>query len=233
MHIHYLQHVPFEDLGSMTPWFQDRGDRLSVTRLYQDDPLPDPETPDTLIVMGGPMGVADDEQFPWLTAEKAFLDAFIRETNKPVLGICLGAQLIAHVLGAGVTRSPGREIGWFPVEPHPAFAASRWGHCLESNMPVFHWHGDAFELPQGALPVGRTPACRHQGFVVDDRILGLQFHLETTPESARRLVEECGGELDGSSHVQSAREILAAPAEYYEAINSAMVKLLHRWLANA
>lgn len=233
MHIHYLQHVPFEDLGSMAPWFRDRGDRLSVTRLYRDDPLPRPDAPDALIVLGGPMGVMDDRQHPWLKAEKAFLDAFIRRTDKPVLGICLGAQLIAHVLGAGVSRNPEREIGWFPVEPHPDFAASRWGNCLAADMPVFHWHGDTFELPEGALPVGHTPACRHQGFVVDDRILGLQFHLETTPESARRLVDECGDELDGSPHVQSAREILDAPADYYEAINAAMTRFLHLWLAQA
>ncbi len=233
MNVHYLQHVPFEDLGSMEPWLRAQGHRLSATHLYRGEVLPEPSAPDALIVMGGPMNVADDAQHPWLTAEKDFLEAFIRETDKPVLGICLGAQLIAHVLGARVGRNAAPEIGWFPVTPDPAFSASRWGHCLEPGMPVFHWHGDSFDLPAAALPVGHTSACANQGFVLDDRIVGLQFHLETTAESARHLVRACGDELDGSRYVQSADAILAAPKERYEAINRAMSELLHLWLTPA
>lgn len=229
MRIHYLQHVPFEDLGSMAPQLSSRGHELSVTHLYRGEPLPAVDGFDALIVMGGPMGVKDESRYPWLAAEKVFLHQLMTETHTPVLGVCLGAQLIADVLGAPVARNPHREIGWFPLALDPRFVASPWGGCLKNGELVFHWHGDTFALPDGALPIASSAACEHQGFIIDDRIVGLQFHLETTPQSADALLRECADELDGSAYVQSAEAIVAEP-ERFECINEAMGRLLDSWL---
>ena len=115
MRVHYLSHVPFEKLGTMETWLEQRGARLSATRFYQGEPLPEPEQLDTLIVMGGPMGADDEARYPWMAAEKRFIEQCIA-ADKKVLGVCLGAQLIARVLGAPVTANPEPEIGWFPVQ---------------------------------------------------------------------------------------------------------------------
>ena len=114
MHVHYLKHVPFEGLGSMESMFIERGCDLSRTCMYEDQSLPSIHDIDALIVMGGPMGVNDDDSYPWLTLEKEFIESVIK-LDVPVMGVCLGAQLIANVLGAPVTKNVHEEIGWFPV----------------------------------------------------------------------------------------------------------------------
>ena len=229
MRIHYIQHVPFEDPGSLLPELTGMGHQLSGSHPYRGDPLPTQADFDALMVMGGPMGVQDEALYPWLAAEKALIGAVCRDTPKPVLGICLGAQLIAAALGAPVTRNPVPEIGWFPLYLDPALAASPWGRCFDDGQPVFHWHGDTFALPEGALPLGYSDGCGHQGFVIDNRIVALQFHLETTAESAAALIRECGDELVEGPFVQSAETILADPARF-QRINQVASRLARLWL---
>jgi GMP synthase-like glutamine amidotransferase len=224
MRIHCLQHVPFEGLGSMGPYFQKKGHPVSHTHLYLGQPCPSPSDFDWLVVMGGPMGVHDDAKYPWLPAEKRFIAESI-DQGRHVLGICLGAQLIADVLGARVVKNRHREIGWFPIHPAKEIASTLLGPVFPAPLEVFHWHGDTFEIPSAGVPFASSEACQNQGFMVGDRVVGLQFHLETTPESARALVENCGDELDGSAYVQSGEEILAAPAKF-AAINGVMTALL-------
>jgi GMP synthase-like glutamine amidotransferase len=118
MRIHSLQHVPFEDIGSLAQEIATKGHSLSTTHWYKGDSAPALDSFDVLIVMGGPMGVYDDDIYPWLTAEKELIAKAIA-ADKKVLGICLGAQLIAYVLGAKVTRNVHREIGWFPLQINP------------------------------------------------------------------------------------------------------------------
>ncbi len=224
MRVHALYHVPFEAIGSMADYFSRRGDRLSVSRLYQDDRLPQCEDFDLLIVMGGPMGVHDEARFPWLTREKRFLANAAAE-GKRVLGICLGAQLLAHAAGAAVRRNPHREIGWFPVTRDAAVQATVLRDCLPPVFDAFHWHGDTFELPAGARPLGASRACPNQGFVIGDRVVGLQFHLETTPHTAAELIENCRAELDGSRFVQDPADMLARP-QRFQRINAVMERVL-------
>src|SRR5690606_27194814 len=147
LRIHYLQHVPFEDPGSLLPALANLGHGVAGSHPYRGDPLPRVDDFDALIIMGGPMGAEDEAIHPWLAAEKALIGEVCRHTAKPVLGICLGAQLIASALGAPVTRNPQPEIGWFPLHLDDAFAASPWGQCFDDGAPVFHWHGDTFALP--------------------------------------------------------------------------------------
>lgn len=233
MHIHYLQHVPFEGLGSIQPQLLSLGHRISSTRLYDGEIPPPTSQIDALVILGGPMGVGDEHQYPWLKAEKIYISSTITDTSIPVLGICLGAQLLANALGGTVTRNSCREIGWFPLRLSPEFLASPWGGCLEQGSTVFHWHGDTFTLPPGTIPLGSSNACRNQGFAMGTRILGLQFHLETTPSNAHHLLNECASELDGSNYVQSANEILQVPDHYYENINNAMGQILQVWLSRS
>ncbi len=224
MNIHYLQHVPFEGLGSMEGFFRNAGHCLGRTRLFAGEALPGLNQVDWLIIMGGPMGVYDEDRFPWLSREKKFIEQACTGRKK-VLGICLGAQLIAEVLGAGVRKNRYREIGWFHVQPASECSATCIGPAFSQQMEVFHWHGDTFDLPEKSTRICSSEACRNQGFIVEDRIVGLQFHLEATMESASALLENCSDELDNSRYVQTAEEILSDPARFDKS-NRVMEKIL-------
>lgn len=223
MHAHYFQHVPFEGLGSIEPWLQKTGCHIAGTLFFQSATLPDPDKIDILIVMGGPMGVHDEKQFPWLAAEKAFIRDFIR-SGKPVLGICLGAQLIACAMGAGVYPGSGKEIGWFPI--HGTTEAGDPAFAFPPSLEVFHWHGDTFDLPEGAVRLARSKGCKNQAFQFGKSVIGLQFHLETTPESARNIVSNCRDELVPAQYIQTEQEILSGDPERFRAINSVMDNVL-------
>jgi len=228
MRIHYLQHVPFEGLGSMENFFLDHHCSITCTPLYQTEELPQPSQFDLLIIMGGPMGVYDEAQYPWLKTEKKFIEQAIN-TGKPILGICLGAQLLATVLGAKVYPNKFREIGWFELIKSEQIKNSFLDAVLPKQFDVFHWHGDTFDLPAGAKLVGSSQACTNQGFVLNEKIIGFQFHLETTPESAQNLITHCQDELDNSTFVQTPEQILA-PAEKFAQINKVMNLLLEKFI---
>lgn len=229
MKIHWLQHVAFEGLGSIEKWAQEKGHALSCTRFFAGEPLPALAAFDLLIVMGGPMGVHDQDKYPWLQEEKTFLRRVIA-AGKPVLGVCLGAQLLADVLGAQVMANTEKEIGWFPVERASDVSAHSIAERLERVLPVrqtvFHWHGDTFTLPAQAIRLYSSAACVNQAFVYEERVMGLQFHLETTPASVMALVENCRAELVPAAWIQKEAEILGAGGDVFAEINSWMGALL-------
>ncbi|MFZ1983777.1 MAG: type 1 glutamine amidotransferase [Desulfatitalea sp.] len=210
----------------MAPYFQRNGHPLGATRLYLDETLPAMDAFDGLIVMGGPMGVHDEARYSWMQREKAFLKAAI-VAGKRVLGICLGAQLIADVLGAAVTKNRYREIGWFPLTVAAQVEQTFLRGVLPPVFDVFHWHGDTFAIPVGAVPLAASAACTNQGFILDDCIVGFQFHLETTPDSAAALLENCRDELDGSRYVQPEAEMMAQPGRFAQ-INAVMERVLEK-----
>ncbi len=220
MRIHYLQHVPFEDPANIAIWAQEKGHHVTRSMLCKDEPLPDVNDFDWLVIMGGPMGVYDESLHPWLVPEKQFIIAAIK-ANKIVLGICLGAQLVAEALGGRVTKNKVKEIGWFPVtldmEAH-RFAVF---HKFPKQFMCFHWHGDTFELPKKCERIASTPACWNQAFQFGDRVFGLQFHLEFSVQTIERLICHLGHELqEASPYIQSADEILK------QATNTAYTKSL-------
>lgn len=223
MRAHYLQHVPFEGLGSIEFWLQDAEYKISSTQFFKSDVLPEVEDIDFLVVMGGPMSATDETEYPWLINEKKYIRSAI-EAGKPVLGICLGAQLIANSVGGKVFQNSVKEIGWFPVEAvesegTPAFQ-------FPQEIEVFHWHGETFSLPKGAVQIAKSKGCENQAFQIGSNAIGLQFHLETTPLSARAIVENCRNELVEGKYIQSEAEILSAPQERYSLINNLMEKVL-------
>ncbi|MCD6534755.1 MAG: type 1 glutamine amidotransferase [Deltaproteobacteria bacterium] len=226
MRIHYLQHVPFEGIGSMETYFINCGCRLSSTQLYLDESFPELHDFDWLIVMGGPMGVADESQYTWMSKEKAFIKSSI-ESGKIVLGICLGAQLIAEALGAKVYKNYDREIGWFPIDIPEQVNNTILRGVFPQGIEVFHWHGETFDIPVSGILLASSKACQNQGFIVDNRIVGLQFHLETTLDSAKALVENCRNELDGSKFIQNEKEMLAQESRFLH-INQVMIAVLER-----
>ncbi|MCU7843498.1 MAG: gamma-glutamyl-gamma-aminobutyrate hydrolase family protein [Candidatus Thiodiazotropha sp. (ex Monitilora ramsayi)] len=220
---HYLQHVPFEALGSIEPWLLEAGYETSCSRLYASPKLPKPDQIDFLIIMGGPMSVDDERDFPWLKEEKRFIREFIA-SGKPTLGICLGAQLIANALGARVYPNPEKEIGWFPIQPVSSPDSNHYR--FPASTEVFHWHGETFDLPAGAQRIAQSVACRHQGFQIGSSVIGLQFHLETTPASAQAIITNCRDELQPAAYIQTEAEILSASPAQYLAINGLMEEVL-------
>ena len=223
MRVHYLQHVPFEGLGSIETSLTAAGCQISCTRLYEDATFPDCSEFDLLVVMGGPMSVNDEHEYPWLVPEKQFVRAAVSE-GKRLLGICLGAQLIASSLGAPVYASTHKEIGWYPISGTTPSDNSAFRFPRE--LEVFHWHGETFDLPEDSVLLASSEGCKNQAFQIGTNIIGLQFHLETTPESARDLVAHCGDELVPARYVQTQSEILQAPTARYLAINRLMADLL-------
>lgn len=211
LRIHYLQHVEFEDAANIVPWAEARGHTLNRTRLYENESPPSVDAFDWLVIMGGPMNVYEHERYPWLVREKRFIaDAIGR--NKPALGICLGAQLIADVLGGRVTRNREKEIGWFPVSLTDGARGSPLFHALPRQFLPFHWHGDTFSIPPGAVHAASSEACANQAFQYGDRVVGLQFHLDYSAASIGKMVESCGDELVDAPHIQRSPETLTDAA---------------------
>jgi len=209
MRIHYLQHVPFEGPGAIAAWAKARGHVLTGTRMDLGEPLPSPDAFDRLVVMGGPMSVHDEATLPWLATEKRFVKTVL-DAGTPVLGICLGAQLLAEVLGGRVYLGPEKEIGWHPLRVLPAARQSRLAGLPESFV-AFHWHGETFDLPPGATRLAETDVCPNQAFELGPA-LALQFHLEVQPHGVAELAHACGHELSGGRYVQNREQLLDAEA---------------------
>jgi GMP synthase-like glutamine amidotransferase len=207
LRIHYLQHVHFEGLGCIENWINKNGHILSCTKFFNDEPLPEISEFDWLIIMGGPMGVNDEDIFPWLNYEKKFIKKAI-DSGKIVIGICLGSQLIANVLGAKVYPNQHKEIGWFDVYLTDEALKSRLFSDFESKIRVFHWHGDTFELPQGAKHLLKSEACEHQCFLYNEKVLGLQFHFEIMEENLKEMVIYGKSELNHAKYIQTEQDIL-------------------------
>jgi GMP synthase-like glutamine amidotransferase len=223
MKAHYFKHVPFEDLGSIRSWLMKASYTITCTPFFESADLPVLQEIDLLIVMGGPMSVNDEKIHPWLVPEKKFIRQMIM-SGKPVLGICLGAQLIASAMGAKVYPNSMKEIGWLPVYGIPSDDSSVF--CFPQSLEAFHWHGETFDLPAGATHIAKNDGCKNQAFQLGRSVIGLQFHLETTPQSARELVAHCRNELVPAACIQTETEILSVAAAQYQSINRLMDRIL-------
>jgi GMP synthase-like glutamine amidotransferase len=221
MNFHVFQHDPGEGPGAIGDWVRARGHVIATTHFYRGDALPVPAEVDALVVMGGPMNIYQDRDHPWLRGERAFIAAHLA-AGKPAIGVCLGSQFLADALGGRVTQNPEVEIGLFPVE-FTAEARALFPF-LPASLPVAHWHGDTFELPEGGLRLATSAACANQGFLYDDRVLALQFHPEITVADLAVWMQAF--ELKPAAYVQDGATILATPPETFTAGHA----LLHRLL---
>ena len=226
MRIHYVQHVPFEGPANITTWARARSHSLTSTALFKDEALPSPDAFDALVVMGGPMSVHDEAQHAWLAPEKKLIEQSIKSAQ-PVLGICLGAQLLADVLGAKVYRNDYKEIGWFPVR-HVREESVAAG--FPRTFTPFHWHGETFDLPSGAVHLAESDGCANQAFAYGGKALALQFHLEVTRQSVEGLIKHCAADITSGLYVQSGEQMLAA-ADAFAAIQPLLFQVLDSWAA--
>lgn len=225
MKVHWFQHVEFEGLGLIEPWLRARGHGLSVTRWWAGEAAgPAAAECEWLIVMGGPMNIYQHRDHPWLVAEKAAIAAAAARGAR-ILGICLGAQLIADVLGGKVMQNPEREIGWWAVRAAPDGVASRYAFPAETI--VLHWHGDTFTLPPGATWLAESEACARQAFAWGERVLALQFHLEMGADAVAEIAAGCAGELAaGGAWVQPAERLKVDSHAHAEGAGALLEKLL-------
>ena len=208
MRIHYIQHVPFEEIGYVQEWMTENNIEVSATKIWESATFPSLEDFDGLVIMGGPMGVYEEDLYEWLAAEKTFIKYAIG-AEKKVLGICLGSQLIASVLGASVYPNQRKEIGWFDVTGSDIGS----GTVLEMSFTAFHWHGDTFNLPAGCVNHITSIACQNQFFTSGDNVVGIQFHPEATRETVNSMIENCFRDLHPDKFVQTADEILQNSTE--------------------
>lgn len=225
MRLHYLLHVPFEGPGAISTWAQENNHQETFTRLYKDYDLPTMEDFDFLVIMGGPMGVYDDDQYTWLREEKSFLKNIIQE-GKPALGICLGAQLLAEALGARVRKNTFKEIGFFTVSLTPIGWNSPIFSGLPASFEALHWHGDTFDIPEDAYHIASSEACPNQAFIYENRIIGFQFHIESTREGLENLIKNCGDELlEGGDYIQKPEDLIDEGRDF-ETMNKVLFKFM-------
>lgn len=208
MNIHYLQHAAGEGPGEIANWAASRGHKLTGTHWYRGDAAPDTAGIDLLVILGGGMNINEHRVHPWLVPEKRLIAGVIGQ-EKPVLGVCLGAQLIADVMGGKVYQNAQYEIGWFPIRMLEAARENPLFAQFPGEITALSWHEDTFDLPPGATLVASSEACRNQGFVCNENVVGLQFHIEVRPEDVRTFVQGETGPLPEGKYVQSFEEILA------------------------
>jgi GMP synthase-like glutamine amidotransferase len=205
MRAHIFQHLAFEGPGNIQPWLKNAGYQIQFTIFSENPQLPDIDGIDFLVIMGGSMSVNDEAKFPWLIQEKQFIREFIA-TGKPTLGICLGAQLIASALGAKVYPNDEKEIGWFPVT---GTITTQPNFQFPISFSTLHWHGETFDLPEGAVLLASSEATKHQAFQYGEKVLAIQFHPEVNRETLEDFCFHFKKELVPGKFIQTEKEILA------------------------
>lgn len=231
--IHVIMHAPFEGPVLVAEWAHARGHDVSGSLALTEE-FPPIADVDLLVIMGGPMAADDDAENPWLLAEKRFVSEALG-SDTMVLGVCLGCQIVAEVAGGAVRRNEHREIGWYPVSltasgrEDPVFSA------FPDGLVVGHWHGDTAVLPNGTQPALSSEACVNQAFSMDSgRVVGVQFHLEWTPEALGLLIDACADEFAvGGTYVASSARLAEQAPEYVSACRDALYSLLDRMVALA
>ena len=220
MNIHCLQHSSVNTLGTVGEYAETRKVSLESTRFYETASSPALNSFDLLIIMGGAIGIYDYEKNPWLKTEKEFIKETVT-AGKPVLGICLGAQLLADVLGAKVFENGHREMGWFSVKACPEGKEkeqekSEFLTGLPETFSAFHWHSQTFDIPEGAIRLFESEGCKNQAFIYGDRVLALQFHPEVNEERIESLIERFGTEIAEGPFIRQKEKMLGQTESLFE-----------------
>ena len=208
MRIHIVQHLEHENAGCILQWVHKRKHQLSYTYLFQREfKFPAVDDLDMLIILGGTMGAYEEERYPWLSTEKDFIRK-ANDANKIILGICLGSQILAETLGSKAFPHNKKEIGFFPIYKTEAAMQEDALELMPANWTVFHWHGDTFDLPPGAVHLFFSDACNQQGFK-KGKCFGFQFHGEANDELLHSMINHERNELIKNDYVQTETEILS------------------------
>jgi GMP synthase (glutamine-hydrolysing) len=226
MNVSVLQHAASEGPGEIGAWAERVGHTVRAHHLYRGDALPALDAFDLLVVMGGEMNIYQYRDYPWLKPERELIAAALTG-GKRVIGICLGAQLIADALGARVVQNPQHELGWFPV--YFSDEARTVYPELPALASVLHWHGDTFSLPPDALKLASSPACPEQGYMIPGKCLGLQFHIEVDPGLVKQFVGSQGTWPSGR-WVQKPDAILSEAPKHCDANKAFLCAMLDRFV---
>lgn len=210
MIIYCLHHIEFESFGNLKEWAIVHDHVLSTINPSICDSFLSPDDFDMLVIMGGTMSVYEENKHPWLHKEKAFVSNILR-LSKPILGICFGGQMLAQLLGAHVRPNTYKEIGWHHVRKNPQCNAFLKG--LPDTFPVFQWHGDTFDIPEGAARLFESEACINQGFIYNNNIIGLQFHPEANDRWIKELINHCRGDIAQGRYIQNEESMLCRETE--------------------
>jgi GMP synthase (glutamine-hydrolysing) len=223
-----IRHVAFEDLGTLAALLQRRGYCCSYRDAAVDDlAAPDIEAADLLIVLGGPIGAYESELYPFLHDELRLIERRLA-AGKPVLGICLGSQLMALALGARVYHGTGKEIGWAPIALTGAGRDSPLAPFAK-GAPVLHWHGDTFDLPRGAVHLAQTERYRHQAFAWGSHALALQFHIEVEAAGLERWYVGHAAEISSTPGISV--PVLRSEAEHWApSLAPVAARTIESWL---
>jgi GMP synthase-like glutamine amidotransferase len=228
MRIHIVQHVPFEPPGHLLSWANYSSDIVTFSRMHEAEWFPDPDLFDMLIVLGGPMSVQDTARYPWLVREMDFLEKTIKKRKK-VLGICLGAQLIARVLNASIYKNPYPEIGWFPVRLAPVARTLPVFRKFPDSWTAFHWHAETFAIPPMCFRIAESDGCPNQGFLYEDHVMALQFHMETDAAGIESLLAHSTDHRETGSYIQSEEDIRKGIQAHLKTMHRMLENLLYAW----
>ena len=226
--VYVLQHHPVENLGTIAEALEGAALAWQYIRIHEGHPVPrEMKGAGGLIVMGGPMAVYQADQYPFLRDEMQLIERAVTE-ELPVLGVCLGAQIVAAAMGAKVTRNPaGKEIGWYPVTLSDAALEDRLWRGVAPTITPFHWHGDIFELPAGAVSLASSEKTPCQAFRYGNSVYALQFHIEVTPESVTAMAAEWPRELEKEKI--SATDMIGATADHALELELLSDTIFGRW----
>ncbi len=224
MIIQVFQHVSFEGPAYIEEIAETNSHDLHICRIGEGETPVPPTDYDMLIVMGGPMNIYEESNFPWLVNEKKAIEQAIK-SDKLIFGFCLGAQLIADVLGARVYKNKHKEIGWYPVSRIEPGVGNPELQFLPDIATTFHWHGETFDIPKNAVRLYKSDATENQAFLYESNVLAMQFHLEMFLPSIEDLLHFCKSDLNTEKYVMSPDQILR-DYKKYEASNKKILRNL-------
>lgn len=200
-----IQHASFEGPGCVLDWAIENEYQPEYIQMFDHFEFPNPDSVDFLVIMGGPMSVYEESEYPWLKLEKNFIKSVV-DAGKHVLGICLGSQLLAEICGAKVYPGPAKEIGWFEVFKT---STSEISNELPDSLKVFHWHGDTFDIPENAVRLFESKAVPNQSFLYNKNVLAFQFHLEVKEGDILNMIENGEAEIVENRFIQNKDSILS------------------------
>ncbi len=226
-----LQHHRIETLGTIADALDGAGFSYDCVRTFAGEPVPrDLAGADGLVIMGGPMGVYETDRYPFIRDELALIESALKD-EKPILGVCLGSQLLAATLGASVRRGSAKELGWYPVRMSAEAKEDRLLRDAPETFMALHWHGDVFDLPRGAVALASSQMTPLQAFRYGEKAYGFLFHMEVTAEAISAMVREFSDEVREAG--ADGQRIIAEGERHLPSLSALAARVFSRWAALA